>query len=398
MRKAPGVLGVCAITVAISVLAAGCISTQAPARTGLAATSANVTVDTSRVAMRIDETLGLWLGAVEWRADTIRSESTDPDIRRAALLWKLNASNAMLRATSHNDPLVSFMDAWALVFQFKTYFEDGPGADVFGEHTALARELSDLAIAEFNELAGRIANPQGVQNGRRTVADFAASQPIVNPNFLRRSVAADLIDSLPPDTRNAFAQLGAITQTVEGLSSRLAIYAAYIPKQARWQAELLLEDPSTSNMLGGVIEDVAGVNATATRVAETLDRAVDSKLDEVLSTALMQVAAELDRVETLINRQRELVLDQLPTEYERVFEKVTEQRLEALLQVESKIDEALDRVDALADRSLGNAEDLTRGTVDYAFERATPLLIGAFFGLLILILVYRLVPQRVRQN
>jgi hypothetical protein len=36
--------------------------------------------------------------------------------------------------------------------------------------------------------------------------------------------------------------------------------------------------------------------------------------------------------------------------------------------------------------------------VDYAFERATPLLIGAFFGLLILILVYRLVPQRVRKG
>jgi len=85
------------MTVAIG---AACVSTNAPERTGLLAEAQNVTVNARQLIMRIDEFTGLWLGAVEFRADTIRAESSDPDVRRAALIWKINASSSMLRATS----------------------------------------------------------------------------------------------------------------------------------------------------------------------------------------------------------------------------------------------------------------------------------------------------------
>ena len=43
-------------------------------------------------------------------------------------------------------------------------------------------------------------------------------------------------------------------------------------------------------------------------------------------------------------------------------------------EIEAKIDEVIVEVDAIASRTLDDAEGLTRGTVDYAFERATPML------------------------
>lgn len=377
-----------------------CISTSVPDRAGLA-NAANVEIDARQMIMRIDEFTGLWLGAVEWRADSIRAATDDKEIRRHALLWKINASSAMLRATGHSDPLIAFMDAWTLVFQFRDYFETGPGADNFGEHGYFARELSDLAIVEFERVASRIARGNGgdgVATGRRTAAEFAAREPIANEYYVRRSVADDLVEGLPREARTAFAALGSITQTVESLGSRLSLYMAFLPKQARWQAELMLEDPNTSGMLAGALDDVANLDATADRVANTLDRAVDDTVPEAMTEIITVLREEIAAVQAMVRAERELILNHLPAEYEEIFRLVTEQRVQALDRVEDKIDDVVAEVDAIAGRSLDDAEGLTHGTVDYAFERATPLLIMAFFGILILILVYRFVPQRVRPS
>ncbi len=381
-------------------IGAACVSTKAPERSGLLATSDNVTVNARQLIMRIDEFTGLWLGAVEFRADTIRAESTDPDIRRAALIWKINASSSMLRATSHSDPLIAFMDAWTLVFQYRDYFESGAGIDMFGDHTDLARDLSDVAIQEFERLAASISKTQGVAKGRQIAMDFAAREPIANTYFLRRSVVDELIDGMPQETKDAFAALGSITQTVESLGSRLGIYIEHLPKQARWQAELLLEDPALDSRLAGVLDGVGNIDESARRIADIVDAspALDERLYEIVAEVVAALHEEIEAISAMVQSERELILGKLPAEYEALFEHVTDQRLAALADVEAKIDEVIAEVDAIAGRTLADAEGLTRGTVDYAFERATPMLIMAFFGVLILILVYRFVPQRIRAN
>lgn len=385
------------MTVAIG---AACVSTNAPERTGLLAEAQNVTVNARQLIMRIDEFTGLWLGAVEFRADTIRAESSDPDVRRAALIWKINASSSMLRATSHSDPLSAFMDAWTLVFQYKDYFESGEGADMFGDHTDLARDLSDVALQEFERLAASVAQTAGVVRGRQIAAEFAAREPIANTYFLRRSVVDELIDGLPQETKDAFAALGSITQTVESLGSRLGIYIEHFPKQARWQAELLLEDPYLDTRLAGVLEGVDGINAAASQIAEIVEQspALDERLYEIVAQVIAALHEEIEGLTAVVQSERELILGKLPAEYEALFAHVTDQRLAALADVEAKIDEVVAEVDAIASRTLSDAEGLAHGTVDYAIGRVTPILILAFLGILILILVYRFVPQRVRVN
>lgn len=400
MIRSPRRIALLVLLTMTMAIGTACVSTKAPERTGLMAEAQNVTVTARQLIMRIDEFTGLWLGAVEFRADTIRAESTDPDIRRAALIWKINASSSMLRATSHSDPLIAFMDAWTLVFQYRDYFESGAGVDMFGDHTDLARDLSDVAIQEFERLAASISKAQGVAKGRQIAMNFAAREPIANTYFLRRSVVDELIDGMPQETKDAFAALGSITQTVESLSSRLGIYIEHLPKQARWQAELLLEDPALDSRLSGVLDGVDGINTAATEIAAIVKRspALDERLYEIVAEVIAALHKEIEAISAMVQSERQLILGKLPAEYEALFEHVTDQRLAALADVEAKIDEVIAEVDAIAGRTLADAEGLTRGTVDYAFERATPMLIMAFFGVLILILIYRFVPQRMRAN
>lgn len=400
MIRSPRHVTLLALWTMIAIVATACISTKAPERAGLLAASANVTANARQLIVRIDEFASLWLGEVEFRSDTIRAESTDPDIRRAALIWKMNASSSMLRAASHSDPVVALMDAWTLVFQYRDYFVGGAGADMFGDHTDLARDLSDVALQEFERLAASIANTEGVVRGRQLAAEFAAREPISNAYFLRRSVADELIGGLPQEARDAFAALGSITQTFESLSSRLGIYIEYLPKQARWQAELLLEDPALDSRLTRVLDGVDGINAATAEIAEIAGEspALDGRLYDIVDQVVAALHEEIQGLTEVVRSERELVLGTLPAEYEALFAHVTDQRLAALAALEIHIDEVIAELDTIAARAMDDAEGLSRGTVDYAFERATPLLIMAFFGALFLILVYRFVPQRVRAN
>jgi len=400
MTRSPRRIALVVLLAIVAAVGTACVSTKAPERTGLMTQAENVTVNARQLIMRIDEFTGLWLGAVEFRADTIRAESTDADVRRAALIWKINASSSMLRATSHSDPLIAFMDAWTLIFQYRDYFETGAGAEMFGEHTQLARDLSAVAIQEFDRLAANIAQAEGVTNGRNIATEFAAREPIANTYFLRRSVVDELIEAVPQETKDAFGALGSITQTVESLSARLGIYIEHLPKQARWQAELLLEDPALDSRLAGVLDGIEDINTAATGIAEIVEQspALDDRLYEIVGLIVAALDVEVETLNNLIQSERQLVLDELPAQYADLFARVTEQRLAALDDVDAKIEQVVAEVDAIAGRSLDDVDVITRGTVDYAFARATPLLIMAFFGALILILVYRFVPQRVRAN
>jgi hypothetical protein len=56
--------------------------------------------------------------------------------------------------------------------------------------------------------------------------------------------------------RDAFAAVGAVSDTVESLSEHLNTYAAQPPRQARWQAELMVADMEGERGVEGTLGDV----------------------------------------------------------------------------------------------------------------------------------------------
>ena len=90
MIRSPRRIALLVLLTTAAAVGMACVTTKAPERSGLLTEAENVTVNARQLIMRIDEFTGLWLGAVEFRADTIRAESTDPDVRRAAWLNRLD--------------------------------------------------------------------------------------------------------------------------------------------------------------------------------------------------------------------------------------------------------------------------------------------------------------------
>lgn len=372
-----------------------CISTKPPSRTGLITAAPHVVESSRQIVMRLDEFTAWFLGAVEFRADQIRDRSGDPDIDLAGLVWKMNVTSAMLRATSHNDPLLSLLDAWVLSYQMQDFFTTGLGADDFGELTPIAVQLSDTVLQEIEGIANRIATAQGVTTGRQMVVAFASANPVVNELFLRRSVASEIIATMPQSTRDAFAAVGAVTETLESLTARLAIYMDYMPRQARWQAELLLEQPRYSALIDEASDSMLALRSTIESIGDVVAEspALDEGFTDAVDGVVDALEQAVDELETLVDRQRRLIESVIADKQDQITGFVQSERIAVMNEANQTVLRALDRVDALSQELIAEAGTMSEARVNQIYWRVLQLIGVAFFAALGILIASRLLPR-----
>jgi hypothetical protein len=65
---------------------------------------------------------------VDLAASSIERQTTDPVVRRNAMLWKIRAVPEMRKACFRLEPVSGLVDAWTLARQMDQLFTDGAGA------------------------------------------------------------------------------------------------------------------------------------------------------------------------------------------------------------------------------------------------------------------------------
>jgi len=221
-------------------LSAGCAS--APPKSRLAS---QVTSDTGKIQglrYKVLGFVGLFSATVEDTADVIAARTTEPVVRKNALLWKMNAIPAALTASVHPDPLATLVDAWALSAQMEQYFSAGAGTALFGAQQRLSvdasRELTAAAAAILRAFMPADMFDKAITNG----GQWVAAHPLKTPLFARDS-AVELVASLMANQGGSiFGAMGSLEDRMDGLTARITVYGAVTPKLLRWQAELMLLD------------------------------------------------------------------------------------------------------------------------------------------------------------
>ena len=89
---------------------------------------------------------------VEQAADEILAQSSDPHLRRNALLWKSNAIAACFRAASRPDPFGAYLDVWILTRQMTQFFEQPSAHPAFGPWQARVLETSRQLETPLEEI------------------------------------------------------------------------------------------------------------------------------------------------------------------------------------------------------------------------------------------------------
>ena len=318
-----------------------------------------VSTSAADLRARVNDLADCLSSRLERTADRIRAETRDPGVHRRALAFKVDAIPAVYTAAYRVDPHVAAADTWALAFQVKAYLDTGAGRDAFGAQQPLARaEARDLLAEADASIQNMTASREAFDTARVKVESWAAGHPIEQA-FSSRSSVAPVMAEWRSEDRDAFLAAGEVTDTIQNLSERLNTYAAQMPRQVRWQAELLVAELADGHDVPGLL-DAAG---QAVREA---------------------VAAERRAVLEDVNVQRQQILDYL-----------TAERVAALAALRQERVEALAAVEALEGRAVDSAVARLRSVLDYALWRLAVLLAILMLSAATLgVLAYRLTAGR----
>ena len=288
-------------------------------------------------------------------ADRISAETRDLMVRRRALAFKVDAIPAVYTAAYRADPLVGAVDTWGLAFQIRDYVETGAGRDAFGAQQPLARaEVRDLLADAEASVEGMAASRKVFQAARVKVQGWVAKHPIEHA-FSSRSSVAPVLAEWRSEDRDALFAVGEVTDTIQNLSERLNTYAAQLPRQVRWQAELLVAELADEY-------DAPGVLAAARQ-------------------AVRDVLAEEHRA----------VLEDVNSQRQQAFDYLTAERIVALAALRQERIEALMAVEALQVQAVDSAIVRLRSLVDHGLWRLAVLLTILMFSAATLgVVVYRL--------
>ena len=340
---------------------------------------------------------------VESAADQIIAQTDDVEVHKNALLWKSNGISSCFQAATGRDPLAAFLNLWILNKQSLELFER-QDAPLFGDETSIAIETSYQLETAFGQVLEKIGKDFPI--GEVFATRFAEDYPIENLYFDRASIAehyTDYIEKVNIGNRDLKQVVGDIDGQIDQFQKLSALYAEFLPKQARWQAELLALETIPNGAMETVLVDLNSATESARLVTEVITEIPSLvereriELKQTITDERTATVAALGELQSKtvhdLQNERRIVIDELQKERAAVFQELEKERIAVLNAIDAEriaatqdfsqlSQDLFDQFDRSADQKLNQATEKAMRLTDYVFKKATQLgliLVGFLF-------------------
>jgi len=351
-----------------AVMVSACAPKTAGRQTDVMEQSGKVSVSAAVLRARVSDLVERVAGRIELTADRVSAETDDAALRRRALVLKMEAIPAVYTAGFRADPLIALVDLWGFAFQFNQYMENRAGQNGFGPKQPLVQECAGALLADTDAVVRAIAiRPEYFEETRAQVEVWARSHPVLY-TFSARESGASLVTDLRSGDRDVFLDVGTISDVVESLSERVNTYAALLPKQARWQAEILVGEMASAYRVEGALGDIHDVGTAARRAVELVENVPD-----LLNAERNMLADERRAVLAGIHSQRLETLEYLTAERQAVIDVARKERIALVAALRQERIDTLTEVDAIKTRAIDSVLAGMKDLVDYTLWRVAVL-------------------------
>ena len=348
----------------------GC-STSGPSQTRLMK-STKMTISSAQLRIQVRSLAGRFSGLMEEVGSQALVLTDDPARKRKALLWLTNGIPAMQQALFQPDPLAALADAQFLIAQMRMYFEAPIEHELAPEYLKIAMRALDEMESDLRLIVDNAGPETDYEAARTFIYEAARDNPIDSGFSARKGSAAMLAEFTARAGGGALKSIGSITETIEDLVARIDLNAEYLPKFARWQAQLLIMDDIKGDedyetvlsavqhlqhleMVAAFLDDLDPLilelpDLVADERAAVLD-ALHSYLRETLSfvedqrTTLMHedVRSEREAILAAVREERLAVLAAISDERRIVLEAISQERGAVFADLNALMNEAFSR-------------------------------------------------------
>ena len=365
-------------------LAVGCLSQNTKKASSLKTTK-NVQSSAPELSSRNQSMLALYSAEIEVAADRIISESPSPAAQRQALVWKAEAIPAMQASLLNTDPVAAVLDTWAFIFQMTAYMERPALKQKLGESYPVVAETLRNMDAEMEQVVRLGAPTANVADLRQRVVAWAEAHPIQASLAGRQSVDPDVIKKAGQSDLGMTTSIKTLAEAMGDFTARLDSYNAYLPKQARWQAELLLTDFTHDPQISTAMSNFAVLSDSAAKASGNIDRlpalvdqtrkAFEANVDGERLSA--QAFVREERLSTLFALQQERIatVDALHTERLATTAQIREEREAALKELRAQEIAVMNEFKVFSEKKIQDLDTRGRGLINFFFLRALELML-----------------------
>jgi hypothetical protein len=366
----------------LMLLVLGCASTK---KTSSIKSAKNIQSSVPELSSRNQSLLGLYSAEIEAAADRIILESHSPKARRQALVWKAEAIPVLQTTLLNTDPVAAVIDTWAFLFQAKAYMERPAVKQGFGEFYFVVSETLKNMDAEMERLIQVAAPSANVTDLRQRVGAWAEAHPIQAGLTGRQSADPDMIRKVGEIDLGSMSSLKSLGESLGDLTARLDSYNVYLPKQARWQAELLLRDIARDPQVDAVMSNVVVLSNALAKTSSGMER-----MPETMGQAREAIRADVDgeRLAAQAFLQDELLQTLEAVRQERIatIAAMHNERLATTADLRGERQAVLDavyneeaavmnEVNTQREKTLKDLDSRGRGLIDHFFLRALELVL-----------------------
>lgn len=383
----------CLLVFCLMLLALGC-SSGTTRKASSVKSAKNVTSSAPELSSRNQSLLALYSAEVEVAADRIISEAPSPVARRRGLVWKAEAIPVLQASLLNTDPVAALLDTWAFIFQMAAFMDQAAAKQDLGEFHSVVAETLKSMDSEMEQIVLAGAPTANVADLRQKVIAWAAAHPIRVSLAGRQSADAALIRKVGYTDLGTMASIKALSESLGDLTARLDSYNAYLPKQARWQAELLLQDITREPQVNAALANFATLSDTAAKAASSMEH-----MPEVIGQTRVAVRADVEgqrlamqdffrqeRLETIHAMQQERIatLGALSSERLAATSDLRNERQIVLSAFRDDQEAVMSDIKADSEKAVQDMEASGRRLVDHFFLRAFELmLLMIMFGSLV---------------
>ncbi len=317
-------------------------------------------------------------GLIEAHADQILADATDLAVRKNTLLWKINGIPAIHQAAFQPDPFLAFLDLWVLTIQMTLFFEEGIGKDALGRWHTIAMDGSRRLESIIETLAREASADGDVSMAKTKITDWCREHPVESFHFIRKSITVVLASEIGTQDLGTFEIAAAMAIGVTDLSQQVAAYADYLPKQARWQAELLLEGLTATEKIDQALSGFARIShdiERLTAMAESAPAQVSAErtiILKALTQNLNRALAAIDRqrLDTIaaLEQERAIVMNDVKRERAGMSAELTAERIAMLAEIDRQRQETMADFETISKRLLDDALENSNAKIDYFFR------------------------------
>ena len=391
------------LLLSLVLLVFGCASTR---KTSSIKSAQNVKSSAAELSSRNQSLLGLYSAEIEAAADRIILESHSPEARRQALMWKAEAIPVLQTTLLNTDPVAAVIDTWAFLFQIGAYMERSAVKQGFGEFYFVVAETLQNMNAEMERLIQVAAPSANVADLRKRLGAWAEAHPIQAGLTGRQSADPEMIRKVGESDLGTLASLKALAETLGDLTARLDSYNVYLPKQARWQSELLLMDITRDPQVDALMSNVVVLSNTLAKTSSGMEH-----MPETMGQAREAIRADVDgerlAAQAFLHQERLQTLEAVRQERIATIAALHNERLAATSDLHGErkavlaalyIEEAavMNDVNVQSERTLKDLDSRGRGLIDHFFLRALELVLLTLVlcSLVLWILLRRSMPRR----